>query len=656
MFSVTAREESMAKKSCDSPVAGRRKFLTGVTLTGAAALTAPVSPALAQQSPPKEPGRVVPQPNLAAETLPPPADPVTQTTSGGDFMVDVFKTLDIDYLAMNCASSFRGLHEAIVNYGKNLKPEILTCPHEEIAVSMAQGYAKIEGKPMAVICHGTVGLQHATMAMYNSWCDRVPVYVLIGNIIEADKRAPGVEWLHSAIDPAALVRDFVKWDDQPASLQHFAESAVRAYKVAMTPPMAPVLLSLDAELQENPIPDRERLRIPKYARVVPPVGDPGAIAEAAKMLVGAQNPVLLCDRMARTPAGMTRLVELAEALQCAVVDQAGRMNFPSRHPLNQTFRRAAVVGEADVMVAIEMNDLYGAVNSSSDRIVRSTRPIFRPDTKIITLGSRDLYMKANYQDFGRFNDVDLAIAGDGEASLPLLTEQIKRLINAGRKSAFEARGKKLAEAHLATRERAKSDATIGWDASPVTTARMCAELYAQIKDEDWSMVGNGININWPRRLWNFDKSYRWNGGSGGAGIGYNAPASAGAALANKRHGRISVAIQGDGDLMFVPSTLWTAAHHRIPILYVLLNNRAYHQEYMYLQAMASRHGRGITNAHIGTTITDPNVDYATVAKGFGVHAEGPITDPKDLGPALRRAVAVVKRGGPALVDVVTDPR
>src|SRR6266581_3433260 len=246
----------MSKKSCDISVAGRRKFLTGVTLTGAAALAAPAIPTGAQQSPSRKSARVVPQPNLAAETQPPAADPVTQTSSGGDFMVEVFKTLDIDYLAMNCASSFRGLHEAVINYGKNVKPEILTCPHEEIAVSMAQGYAKIEGKPMAMICHGTVGLQHATMAMYNSWCDRVPVYVMIGNIVEADKRAPGAEWVHSAIDPAALVRDFVKWDDQPASLQHFAESAVRAYKIATTPPMGPVLLSLDAELQENPIADR----------------------------------------------------------------------------------------------------------------------------------------------------------------------------------------------------------------------------------------------------------------------------------------------------------------------------------------------------------------------------------------------------------------
>jgi acetolactate synthase-1/2/3 large subunit len=648
----------MSKQNGDLPVAGRRDFLKGATLVGAAALTPPVA-ARAQGATAAHGDlkAAVPGPQqVAVETMPPATDPVTQTSSGGEFMVDVLKTLDLDYLAMNCASSFRGLHEAIVNYGKNTRPEILTCPHEEIAVSMAQGYAKIEGKPMAMICHGTVGLQHATMAIYNSWCDRVPVYLMIGNIVEADKRMPGAEWVHSAIDPAALVRDFVKWDDQPASLQHFAESAVRAYKVATTPPMAPVLLSLDAELQENPIADRARLRVPKLAKVVPPQGDSGAIAEAARLLVQAENPVLICDRLARTDAGMARLMELAETLQCAVIDQAGRMNFPSRHPLNQTFRRNAVIGRADVILAIEMNDLWGAVTTFKDRIVRTSRPISAASAKLITLGTRDLYLKANYQDFGRYNDVDLAIAGDGEASLPALTEQVNRLIDEGRKAAYDARGKKLAAAHQAMREQAQSDATIGWDASPITSARMCAELYAQIKDEDWSLVGNTIRNTWPHRLWKFDKPHHWNGVSGGAGVGYNAPASAGAALANKKHGRISVTFQGDGDLMFAPGTLWTAAHHHIPILYVVHNNRAYHQEYMYLQAMANRRGRGVENAHIGTTLIDPNIDYATVAKGFGVTAEGPITDPNLLAPAFKRALAAVKRGEPALVDVVTDPR
>ncbi len=644
-------------KRRQTPDASRRNFLKSATLVGAAAVAAPVTARAQGTAPHARPKTPPPGPRqIAVETLPPNTDPVNQSTSGGDFMVDVLRTLDVEYLAINCASSFRGLHEAVLNHGNNTKPEIITCAHEEIAVHMGQGYAKIEGKPIAMACHGVVGLQHATMAMYNAWCDRVPVMVFGGNIMEANKRAPGAEWVHSGVDINSIVRDFTKWDDQPTTLQHFAESTVRAYKIATTPPMGPVMLSLDAELQENPIPDPESLRIPKLSRVVPPQGDAGALAEAAKLLVGAQNPLIVCDRVARTPAGMARLVELAETLQCAVLDLAGRMNFPSRHPLNQTFRRNVVLNQADVIIAMEVNDLWGVLNSFRDRIVRTSHPAIKATAKTITLGVRDLYLKSNYQDFGRYQDVDLDIAGDAEASLPALTEAVRRLADDGRKAAFAARGKKLAEAHAQSVERAKSDATLGWDASPITTARMCAEVYAQIKGDDWSLVGNTIRNTWPHRLWDFKGPHQWNGVSGGAGVGYNAPASLGAALANKRHGRLTVTFNGDGDLMFVPQTLWTAAHERIPILYVVHNNRAWHQEYMYLQAMAARLGRGIENTKIGTTITDPNVDYATVARGFGVHGEGPIVDPKDLAPALSRAIAAVKSGQPALVDVVTDQR
>jgi acetolactate synthase I/II/III large subunit len=644
------------RKRRQSSASSRRNFLKGAGLVGAAAAVAPqVTATAAPVAPQPQLKAAVPGPlQTAAETLAPSSDPVNQTSSGGDFMADVLNSLGIEYMAINCASSYRGLHEAVLNHANN-KPEIITCVHEDIAVHMAQGYAKIEGKPMAMACHGVVGLQHATMAMYNAWCDRVPVVVFGGNIMEADKRGPGAEWLHAGVDIGQIVREFTKWDDQPVSLTHFAESTVRAYKIATTPPMGPVFIALDAELQENPIPDPENLRIPKFAPVIPPQGDAGAIADAAKMLVEAQNPVIICDRVARTPAGMANLVALAEALQCGVIDNAGRMNFPSRHPLNQSFRRA-MIGQADVILAMEMNDLWGTLTHFSDRIVRRSSSGIKSGAKLITLGTRDLYLKSNYQDFGRWQDIDLDIAGDADASLPALTEAVKRLTDDGRKAVFDARGKKLAAAHLAMVERSKTDATIGWDSSPISTARMCAEVYAQIKDEDWSVVGTSIKLSWPHRLWDFNKPYQWNGGSGGAGIGYNLPASLGAALANKKHGRFTLSFGGDGDFMFNPGALWTAAHHQIPILYIVQNNRAYHQEYMYLVAMAARHGRDVSKMDIGTTLKDPNIDYATVARGMGAYGEGPITDPKDLAPALSRAIAAVKSGQPAVVDVVTDPR
>src|ERR1019366_8187627 len=509
-----------------------------------------------------------------------------------------------------------------------------------------------------IFAHGTVGLQHAAMAIYNAYCDRVPVYIIVGNVLDATMRNSAYgEWPHSVQDAAAMVRDYTKWDDLPISLPHFGESAVRAYKIAMTPPMGPVLLVADSELQENPIREGTNLRIPKLTLASPPQGDSGAVAEAARLRVQAENPVIVVDRAARTQAGIQHLVELAEALQAPVIDQASRMNFPTQHPLNQSFRRGAVIANADVILGLEAPDLWSAVNSFHDQIHRTSRPITKSGAKLISISTGDLNIKANYQDFFRYTGVDLSIAADAEATLPSLIEETKRQITADRKRVFQDRGAKLASAHQQLLEQTRTDATYAWDASPVSTARLCMELWAQIKDQDWSLVSMLRHCSWwPLRLWSLDKHYHYIGAQGGGGVGYNAPATVGAALANRKYGRLSVSIQDDGDLLFAPAVLWTAAHHRIPLLSVMHNNRAYHEEQMHVQRMANRHNRGIDRAKIGTSFEDPNMDFAKLAQSMGVYAEGPITDPKDLGPALRRAIAVVKRGEPALLDVVTQPR
>ncbi len=629
--------------------AGRRTFLK-IAAGGAAALVAKPSLAPAQQN-----GGA---PRFVDE---PQGDTHVQTAerTGSDFMVDVIKSLGIEYITSNPGSSFRGLHESLINYGGNRSPEFLTCCHEESSVAMAQGYFKVEGKPLVILAHGTVGLQHAAMAIYNSYCDRVPVYIMLGNTIDATERRPGTEWHHSVQDAAAMVRDFTKWDDNPISLPHFAESAVRAYKIAMTPPMLPVVLVLDSTLQEFPIASDAKYRIPKLTLTSPPQGDSGAVAEAARLLVAAENPVIVADRLARTEAGLRYLVELAELLQAPVLDEAGRMNFPSRHPLNQTGRDRAVIGNADVILGLEMTDFWGTTHQLSDQLHRRSRPVTRDGAKLIHITAGDLYVKSNYQDFQRFAELDVAIGADAEATLPALIEQVKRLANADRKRAFQDRGAKLAAEHAQLRERFRTDASYGWDASPISTARLSAELWAQIKDKDWSLVSNSEGAsNWPRRLWSFEKYYHHIGGSGGAGVGYNSPAAAGGALANRKYGRLSVNIQNDGDMMYAPGVLWTLAHHKIPELIVMHNNRAYHQETMHLQRMANRHNRGVTakSVNTGTTIDNPNINYAQLAQSMGVYGQGPISDPKDLGPALRRAIEVVQRGEPALVDVVTQPR
>src|SRR5215831_15653905 len=390
------------------PSIGRRRFLKQAAVTGAAVVTAGSSSAAAPQQTPALARPAAPGvPALPRESDPSPAAEVLTTDRpGGDFMVDVLKTLDFEYVAANPGSSFRGLHESLVNHGGNRAPEFITCCHEESSVAMAHGYFKVEGKPMAALVHGTVGLQHAAMALYNAYCDRVPVFVIAGNSIDATQRRPGVEWDHSVQDAAVLVRDFVKWDDLPISLQHFAESAVRASKIAMTPPMMPVLLVADGGLQEDPIP-AERPRIPKLTLALPPQGDSNAVDETARLLVAAENPLIVADRLARTSAGMAHLVELAELLQAAVVDQGGRMNFPSRHALNHSDRARELVGGADVILGLELTDFWGTVDAYRDQLHRTSRPITKAGVKLVSITAGDLFMKANYQDQQRYPEVDI---------------------------------------------------------------------------------------------------------------------------------------------------------------------------------------------------------------------------------------------------------
>jgi acetolactate synthase-1/2/3 large subunit len=640
------KEISMASKKTSVP---RRGFLKG-----AAALAGTVPIAMAQQTQVAQnrgAGRAAPAETTGAAR----AEVLTNERPGADFMLDVIKSLGIEFAAANPASSCRGLHESIINYGANKNPELLTCCHEESSVAMGHGFAKIDGKPMMAMVHGTVGTQHAAMAIYNAYCDRVPTIVILGNEMDAVARRSYVEWTHSAQDAASIIRDYTKWDDNPASLQHFAESMVRAYKIAMTPPMGPVAIIASGKLQEEPI-EESNLRIPKLGRVIPPQGDAGAVAEAAKMLVEAENPVIVAGRLARTPAGIKLLVELADTLQASVNDQRNRMNFPSNHPLYNTGN----VANADVVLALEVEDIFMLTHRMSplNRIgMDAPKRITKDTAKLISISSVDLFQKSNYQDFARYNEVDLAIPGDGEATLPALIEACKRLITADRRRALQERGSKLAEVSKRNRAQAREQAAVGWDSSPLTSARISAELWAQIKNEDWSLVGNDqFFARWPTRLWNFDKHYQFIGGSGGEGVGYGAPGAVGAALANKKHGRLTINIQNDGDLNYAPGVLWTAVHHQIPMLTIMNNNRGYHQEVMFITTMAARANRDVSRAHIGTKLIEPNIDYATMAKGYGMQGIGPITDPKDVGPAIKRGIEIAKRGEPVLIDTVTQGR
>jgi acetolactate synthase I/II/III large subunit len=657
----------MPKKQ-SSPKLDRRKFLTAAAVAGAGAAggvkgakaatdTAPTPPRLPSVLPPNEHVAAVETevPNIA-----PYSTEHARPTS--DFMVDVIKSLDIKYLPSNPASSYRALHESLIDYGKNTMPEFLTCTHEEVGVGIAHGYYKIANKPLLTTCHGTVGLMHATMNIYDAFCDNAPVIVIAGNDLDAAHRPPGVPTFHSAQDINAIVRDYTKWDDTPVSAQAFAQSFVRAYQIATTPPCGPVVISLDDGLAQEPIRDfGQALYIPKFVPTAPPAGEMGAVREAARLLANAEHPVIVADRAVITQRGMNLLVQLAELLQCPVVRQRSRLNFPTTHYLG---RPATVIPQADVILGLELTDYWATVNKFTDNDHDgwgTMSPRTKPGTKLIGIGTQQLITKSNYQDYQRFQSLDVPIAGDVEATLPALIEALKNEIPDSRKDAIAKRGQGIKEAHEKAHENTKQLAAIAWDTSPISTARLCMEIYGQIKDLDWSLVPSSGDVSgWPTRLWPMDKVYQFTGTSGGYGVGWGAPASVGGALANRDEGRFSVSIQSDGDLMYVPGALWTAARHKIPLLSVMHNNRGYHQEVMHIQRLANFRDRnpntGNDLAPIGTSIMNPDIEFHKLAESMGWWAKGPIKDPADLGPAIKEAVAVVKSGQPALVNVWTQPR
>ena len=624
---------------------GRRGFLKGAA-AGAAAIVAKPELASAQQAPAQRGANgSAPEPTqvaLARETGGRPGGVARVIEHpGSDYMVDVIKTLNLEYLAANPGSTYESLHESLINYGGNQMPEFLTCCHEESAVAMCHGYAKTEGKPMMALIHGDIGLQHASMAIYNAYVDRVPIYMIVGNHSDGARRGPGVQSLHSAQDLGALVRDYTKWDDEPLSLGHFADTAVRAYNIAMTPPGGPVLIVCNAEIQGDPI-QGATPRIPKLTLTTPPAGDINAVRQAAAMLVNAERPQIIAQRMARTPEGMTLLVELAELLQ-SPVNSGERMNFPTRHPLAGT---GGPGYQPDVTLSLEVGDILPQARIDRTR-----------GAKTIQITSVSVSHKSNIQDFGHYADIDLDIGADAQATLPALIEECRKLITPDRKRTLQERGAKLAEAHKKAWDDQILQAQYGWDSSPISLARLTGELWPLIKNEDWALVSpQGFIGNWPNRLWKFDKHYQYIGGQGAGGMGYGAPASVGAALANRKHGRLSINIQTDGDMNYAPGVLWTAAHHRIPLLTIMHNNRGYHQEVMFVEQQAMLHNRGADRSYIGTKLWDPNIDYAKMAQAYGMHGEGPISDPNDLVPALKRGIEIVKKGEPAMIDVVTQPR
>ena len=653
----------MTTKDNEPQGVNRRAFLkgaaTGALAVGAQAVDAQAVDGAKPAAGAREGNAAVPPPTSAqvardAGNVAPPAAAVKLITRpGSDLMVQTLKELGIEYVSANPGSSFEALQESIVNYGSppNSMPEFITALHEDSAVDMANGYGKAEGKPMVAMLHGTIGLQHGSMAIYQAYYSGTPLVLIAG-------RDDGFIQAHTANDMAALVRSFTKWDAQPTTLAGCLDAIQEAYRQAMTPPTAPTLVVIDTELQKA---DAGNLTVPKYK---PPVIEGVDRADAEKIatrLLGATNPRINVGHL-RTPEGVRHAIELAELVgaSTSTAATAGPMSFPQRHGLCGPGANT----KYDFTLGLEVNGGDIALVGPQVISISATR-----DKDVVGFGglrkAHAREQERNGGGGGRGGEGRRApgtvISVDAEASLPGIIEAVKKLQTSAQQRTIADRSAQHATANQQARVLELTNAVdakrVGWDASPVSTARIYAELWPLIENENWCLASpSAFSGGHHRELWLHDRPYSYLGSQGAGGMGYGIGASVGAALAAKSRGRIIINVQTDGDLNFEPGALWTAAHHKLPMLTVMHNNRAWHQELMFLEYMAGVRGRGTDRAHIGSTLRNPFINYKKMAEAYGMAGEGPIDNPALLQAALRRGVDSVKKGEPYMIDVLTQPR
>lgn len=585
-------------------------------------------------------------------------DPQRQVEYGSDLIVDVLGSLGVEYVALNPGATIRGLHDSLVNYRGKHVPQLILCLHEEIAVAVAHGYAKVTGKPMAVGLHDIVGLLHGTMAVFNAWCDRVPI-LLIGGTgpMRQSRRRPLLDWIHTAQVQGNLVRDFVKWDVQPFGTEAIPPAMIRAYKTATTVPQGPVYVCFDTDDQEAPVePGEVEVTAPLLPVDRPlPTAPDNVVQQVAAWIRGAARPVILVDiyNTGLVPSAVEALEDLADRWSIPVVDLGGRFNFPNQHPLCLSELREELVAEADLVLALDVRDLYGALRSKVDLGTRQARKLVASDVRIVSVTAETVPMGSLVEDYQAWQPVDIEIGMPAALFVPALTACLGSPADT---AAVELRRKLVARRRAELEARWQEQLRKGWEDRPISTSRLAAELWKVLDGEDW-LLANGHLSGWVMRLWRFDTDHPHLGSSGGHGLGYGLGASLGAALALKDTGKIVVNLQADGDFLYTPSALWTAAHYELPILIVVHNNRTYYKDELHQKEMAYLRRRPETNKVVGIRIDQPAVDFSALARSMGVWATGPVENPSELGDALRQAFERVKRDRkPAVVDVVCAAR
>jgi thiamine pyrophosphate-dependent acetolactate synthase large subunit-like protein len=570
-------------------------------------------------------------PAVAAVERPTPAG-ANAPGFGSDIIADALRSLDIPYIALTPGASYRGLHDSIVNYLGNSKPQMLLCLHEEAAVAIAQGYAKVTGKAMVTAVHSNVGLMHATMAIFNAWCDRMPIVVLgATGPVDAVKRRPWIDWIHTSRDQGALIREYTKWDDQPASPGAAREAILRGTWIANTVPHGPVYINLDAEVQEakvsEPLPP---IDVARYMPKIETAAPPDLLKQAAAMLKGAKQVLILAGRTSRDPDVWKARVALAEALNARVVsDLKIGASFPTDHPLYFGSPRAITpesldgLKDVDVVVSLDWVDLAGAMRWFGPS----------PSAKVIQISLDHRIHNGWSMDHQGLPPVDLLLSADPDLVVPELVKEIG----------------------TATRPHAVPTPRKIRDKEPsgFTNEHIARSLKQVLGSRP--VTYTHLPLSWDDSWMPFRHPLDFVGSDGGGGVGGGPGISVGAALALKGSGRLPIAICGDGDFLMGVTAVWTAVHYKIPLLFVIANNRSFYNDELHQERMARARNRPVENKWIGQRMSDPDVDIAAMGRAQGAVGFGPVTKPGDLPGVLEKAIAEVDAGRVAVIDVRVEP-
>jgi thiamine pyrophosphate-dependent acetolactate synthase large subunit-like protein len=569
------------------------------------------------------------------------ADRTNARLYGSDPIAAMLRALGIDYVALTPGASFRGLHDSLVNYLGNRQPQMLLCVHEEHAVALAHGWARVTGRPLAVALHSNVGLMHATMAIFNAWCDRVPI-LLLGAVgpMDAAHRRPWVDWIHTASDLGALVRGYTKWDNQPASVPAALEAILRAHRIATAEPCGPVYVCLDATTQEQPVdPAVELPPLDRFRPAAPADPPREAVAAAAKILAQAGRPLILMGRVSRLRADWDRRVALAERLGADVLtDLKTGATFPTAHPrhpfppgLYVTAEAGALIREADAILALDWVDLAGTLRQAcAGRL---------PAAKVIHC-SLDQHLHNGWSmDYQALPPADVAMAASPDRLVDRLLEALPARAAPAPprpRAAAPEPGPDVVDGRLSVQAMAR-----------VTTDTLAAHDPAYIR----------LPLGWPGDCCRFADPLDYIGFDGGGGIGSGPGMAVGAALALREAGsnRLPVAVLGDGDYLMGLTALWTAVHYRIPVLILVANNESFFNDELHQERVARARGRPVENRSIGLRLSDPPNDLAMLARGQGAAGFGPVRSAAALRAAIDEAVRRTRAGAVAVIDVAVAP-